>query len=300
MTDGLGTASPAARTVLSHERSAVSGPTDRAATRPFASTLDRAHVPLVGGNPVAASAAAASHIPLEEHNWLLRTLRADEYAAVRPHLERVRLTAGQRLASPAGGPAYVYFPQSGVVSILRRARDGSDVEVATVGAEGMSALTALPNDEPPCECLVRVEGVAHRVRDGALRALAREHGPLHAVVPRFSQYLFSQAAQSVVCARRHRVEQQCARWLLTMHDRLAGDEIALTHDLVAAVLGVRRASVSGAFAVLQRLRAVETGRGRVTVTDRAALEAASCECYHSLRNDLASLLGPLHRHVGPT
>lgn len=225
-------------------------------------------------------------------NHLLAALTPEEYAALAPYLDAVALTPGQRLGPPHESIPYVYFPLSGVVSILRRMTDGTEVEVGTVGREGMSALAVfLGGTEMPTECVVQLGGIAQRIRAGDLRALSREGGPLRDVLLCYTQYLFDQMAQAVACDRLHSLEQRAARWLLMAHHRVGAGAFALTHEHLARLLGVRRAGVSGAAEALRAVGAIAYRRGTVRILDAARLEAAACECYRVGRDDFDRLLG---------
>ena len=227
-----------------------------------------------------------------ERNWLLSALMPEEYLSLASCFETVELTAGQRLGPHHEPIPFVYFPQSGVVSMLKRMADGTEVEVSTVGAEGMSALAVfLGGDEMPTECVVQIAGAARRIAAADLQAVSREGAPLHEVLRCYTQYLFDQVAQSVACDRLHSVEQRCARWLLMTYERVGADALVLAQERLAALLGVRRASVSVAAEALQRSRAIVYSRGTVRIVDPARLETAACECYRATRDDFDRLLG---------
>jgi CRP-like cAMP-binding protein len=233
-------------------------------------------------------------------NRLLAALSPEEAAALGPYLETALLAPDQRLGSPHEPIAYVYFPRSGVVSIVKRMADGTEVEVGTVGSEGMTGLAVfLGGTEMPTECVVQIGGLAARIAAGDLQALSREGGPLREVLLCYTQYLFDQVAQSVACDRLHSLEQRCARWLLMTYDRVGAGEFALTQGQLARLLGVRRASVSVAAEALQRAGAIAYSRGKVRVLDRDRLEGAACECYRAVREDFDRLLGRAGRPRQP-
>lgn len=245
-----------------------------------------------------ASAAGAAASAPSERNWLLGALTAEEYAIVLPHFETVELTAGQRLGPAHEAIPYVYFPQYGVVSMVKRMRDGSEVEVGTIGYEGMTAVAVfLGGDVMPTSCVVQVGGAARRITARALQDVSGEGAPMRPILLCYTQYLFDQVAQSVACDRLHSLEQRCARWFLTTHDRLASDEFALTHEQLATLLGVRRAGVSVAAETLRKAGAITYMRGKVRVVDRERLLASACECYHTVREDFMRLLGRAGRVV---
>jgi CRP-like cAMP-binding protein len=241
----------------------------------------------------AAPDAQSWDVPHEqERNWLLSALTPGEYESLASCFETVTLSVGQRLGARLEPIPFVYFPQSGVVSILKRMADGTEVEVGTVGAEGMSALAVfLGGDEMPTECVVQVAGSASRISAADLQAASGQGAPLHEVLRCYTQYLFDQVLQSVACDRLHSVEQRCARWLLTTYDRVGASEFALTQEHLAALLGVRRAGISVAAEALRRDGAITYSRGKIRIIGPARLEAAACECYRVTHEDFDRLLG---------
>jgi CRP-like cAMP-binding protein len=232
---------------------------------------------------------------LGERNHLLRLLAAespDAHAAFVAGAERVELVHGAVLYAPHAPIAHAYFPQSAVCSIFMPMRDGRDVEVATVGHEGMVGLALfLAGVASPTLCVAQIPGEAVRVPADAFRAAAAPGGPLHSVMQRFAHYLFDQTAQTAGCNRLHPLEQRCARWLCMTHDRVGDSRFELTQEFLARMLGVRRAGVTVAAGHLQDAGHIRYRRGVVRVLDRAGLEAASCECYQADRADYARLLG---------
>lgn len=171
--------------------------------------------------------------------------------------------------------------------------DGRRVEVGTTGFEGMVGISAFLDSGPnPFECIVQLAGRGWRISTPAFQAAARPGSVLFRVMQCFVQYRYDQAAQAVACNRLHDVEARCARWLLMTHDRVRqAARFPLTHEFLAIMLGVRRASVSVAAEALRRAGYIDYRRGIVTVTDRGGLETASCECYHTDCADYARLLG---------
>jgi len=234
--------------------------------------------------------------PAAEQNYLLRLLDRESpalYEQMLPSMETVTLAVRDVLYAPGVPMSHVYFPQTSVCSIVKVMADGRKVEVGTVGNEGMTGLPILFGaDETSVECFVQVPGVAKRLSTAALRQAAVVDSPLHAILQRYVHYLFNQTAQLVACNRLHPVEQRCARWLLMTHDRVAGtDTFPLTHEFLAIMLGVRRAGVSVAAEALRRAGVIRYSRGRITVTDRPGLEAATCECYRMDRAEFDQRLG---------
>jgi CRP-like cAMP-binding protein len=186
---------------------------------------------------------------------------------------------------------YVHFPVSGVISLVIGTVNGATLEVAMVGNEGVIGLPVLFGTEStPISAVVQVPGEALRMGAPAFRAEVETYGPLVRNLHLHAQALLFQIAQSTACTHHHSVSQRCARWLLTAHDRVGDDEVALTQEALAQMLGVRRASVSAAAAKLQESGLIRYRRGIVTLVDRGALEQASCECYRIVKAEYDRLL----------
>ena len=225
-------------------------------------------------------------------NRLLAAIPPDEIALIAPHLERVELESRQLLSDAEQPIRHVHFIEHGIVSMLRVVGDGSGIETATIGREGMVGEAVFHGvDVTPEGAMVQVPSVAHRVRTDAFRELIPRLPTLQALLHRFSVYMFTFAAQNSGCNRKHAVEQRCARWLLIVQDRLESDDLGLTHDFISQMLGVRRASVTDTLAVLERRGLIRAGRNRITVTDRAGLEGAACECYRIIASASDRMLG---------
>ena len=224
-------------------------------------------------------------------NRLIGALSPAELARLRPHLEPVQLEQRTTLYDVDEVPIrYVYFPETCVVSLLNTLHRGGAVEVGTVGCEGMAGLPVfLSDNESPLRAIVQIPGMAARIEvEHFLRATAG--GQLHVLLLRYTQAFLTQVAQTAACNAAHLVEERCARWLLTTHDRVEGDSFPLTHEFLAFMLGVRRAGVTVAMQALQDRHLVRYGRGWVSIVDRAGLEAASCECYATVHAHYERLL----------
>ena len=220
----------------------------------------------------------------ESPNRLLSALPTAALEALRPRLERVELQQREALFEPDKPIPFVYFPVTTVVSLTNVLHDGGTVEIGTSGREGMAGLPVfLGDDAGTMRAFAQVPGTALRIEAAAFAELSKGPGPLHALMLRYTQAFLTQVVQTAACNGAHLVEQRCARWLLMTHDRVDGDEFPLTHEFLAFMLGVRRAGVTLAMGGLQDARLVRYVRGRVTVTDRAGLERASCECYQVVR-----------------
>jgi len=213
-------------------------------------------------------------------NRLLAALPAAELSRLEPHLKQVDLPFKQVLLDPGQRIVDLYFPLSGIVSTVKEFDNGDIIEVATIGNEGMygnSVVLDVPIEAS--KVLVQVAGTALRMQADLLLKLLEDCPTLRRTLLRYSQALFHQVAQNAACNRAHEVNERCARWLLMSQDRVGGDRFTLTQEFMAQMLGVHRPTVSVAAGILQKAGIITFTRGNITVLDRAALEAASCECY---------------------
>jgi CRP-like cAMP-binding protein len=241
---------------------------------------------MTAGPPLDPQASAPGR------NRLLRAVPAGERALLLPHLELVALEPLQRLADVGEPIRHVYFPETGVISLVSRLADGTCIENGTVGYEGMAGFPLVLRVEwTPSMVQGEVPGTSWRLDAGTFRELLTALPALEALLRRYVVYFFAQVSQSLACNSLHAIEQRCARWLLMTHDRVPGDEFLLTHDILAQMLAVRRASVSQAADALRARGFIQYTRGRVTVSDRAGLEGAACECYGIVRGHRDRLLG---------
>jgi CRP-like cAMP-binding protein len=235
--------------------------------------------------------AANGTDPAPPRNRLLAALPREEWDRIRPRAERVRLELREVLFEPNRPMSHVYFPEDGIVSILGLMDDGSAVETGTVGNEGMVGVPVfLGAMQMAGQAFAQIPGDAWRMPAAALREEVRRGSPLASLVGRYTQALFTLVAQSSACNRMHPVEQRCARWLLLTHDRVGGDTFELTQLFLSQMLGVRRATVNEAATALQERGLIEYRRGRITIVDRPALEAAACACYAIIRAEFTRML----------
>ena len=225
-------------------------------------------------------------------NHLLALLPANERALIEPHLERVAGKSGDVLAEPGAEFRYVYFPENCVISVVNPT-DAGVVEVGTVGNEGMAGLSVfLDVGALPSRTIVQVPGMMQRMRASAFNDTTNRQPAMRQLLLRYTHAFLVQVQQTASCNRMHAIEHRCARWLLMTHDRVGGaDSFMLTHEFLAIMLGVRRAGVTVAAGVLQRLGLIAYSRGKVTVLDRTGLEQASCECYGIVRAHFEKVLG---------
>jgi CRP-like cAMP-binding protein len=229
---------------------------------------------------------------MDERNGLLRMLSDDDYAAFRRELTAEPLHVDATLIEADVAITDVYFPHSGVCSVIAEAQNDGMIEVGTIGCEGFIGLPVLLGaDVMPYRTIVQIEGHAWQMPAETFRGLLEEGAGVQRLFLRFAQYYSDQLAQGVACNRLHTLEERCARWLLMTHDRVAGDRFDLKQEYLALMLGVRRAGVSVAMGVLQSAGILQYARGHIFIRDRARLEEASCSCYHITRSAYQRLLG---------
>lgn len=224
-------------------------------------------------------------------NRLLAALPADDLEFLVPHLELVQLELHAQLFASELPIRHVYFPETAVISMVSRLKDGRTVEVGTAGFEGMAGLSVfLAQDTSTLDAFAQIAGAAHRMESSTFVRLAAESAPLHRMLLRYSQAFLTQVAQTAACNGTHLVTERCARWLLMMRDRVDSDEFPITHEFLAFMLGVRRAGVTVTLRDLQNAGLIAYTRGRISILDGIALEATSCECYRVVRAHFDRLL----------
>ena len=225
-------------------------------------------------------------------NRILSALPPEEYERILPDLKEVHLKFRVSLHEPGDRMPYVYFPNIGVISTLTVLEDGSAVEIATIGNEGMTDVSVfLGLEESDSRLLVQVPGSAMRMESRRFREHVEQTPVLRTLLGYYTVSMLALVAQSAACNRMHPLIERCARWLLMTHDRVDADEFPLTHEFLSTMLGVRRPSVSVAAKALQAAGFITYHRGKVTVLGRPGLEAASCECYRLIRERFDRLPG---------
>lgn len=230
---------------------------------------------------------------LTRTNRLLGALPVEDHQRLQGQFHVRELARKQDLSEPGSPIDEVYFPVDAVTSILTRMDEGPSVEIATIGNEGLVGLAAAwgaTTMNPREFATVQVPGQVVSMDARSFREELDRRGALASLVERYTQAFFSQVAQQVACNGLHSIEKRCARWLLLTHDRVGADEFPMTHEYLAQMLGVRRASVTVTAGILQKAGFVEFNRARVTVVDRAGLEGAACECYGVTREVYERLL----------
>jgi CRP-like cAMP-binding protein len=217
--------------------------------------------------------------PFADNRILSRLPRAD-YERLRTRLEAVRLPRGRVLFDEGDAPTHAYFLTGGMASLLAAAGDGSTVQVAMVGGEGVVGVPALLGvGLVPYRVVVQLPATAKRISAAALKAEFNRGGPLHDLLLRYLHTLITQVTQSALCNRYHTIEQRLCRWLLISRDRARSDTLELTQESLAHMLGSQRTGVTGAAVALQRRGLIGYRRGRINVLDVRGLEGTSCECY---------------------
>jgi CRP-like cAMP-binding protein len=225
-------------------------------------------------------------------NRLLAALPGEVYDHLVTSLELVLLTLKQILYQPNSAIPYVYFPLNMVTSLVTIMQDGQSVEVATIGNEGMVGVPVFLGAETISgEAFTQVPGEAVRMQAEVFRDEVTRTGPLQDLLLRYTQTLFTQIAQTVACNRLHSIEQRCARWLLMTQDRVRAAQFPLTQEFLSQMLGVRRAGVSEVASRLQAAQLIRYSRGVITILNRQALEAVSCECYAVIKQEYDRMLG---------
>ena len=229
------------------------------------------------------------HDPHQNH--LLAALPADEYARLLPDLEWVQMPLGHVLYEPGVQMRHVYFPTTAIVSLLYVMEDGASAEIAVVGNEGVVGVSLFMGGESTTSrAVVQSDGHAYRLKAQLLKDEFFRAGPMQRLLLRYTQALLTQMAQTAVCNRHHSLDQQFCRWLLLSLDRLSSNELVMTQELIANMLGVRREGVTEAAGNVQRAGLIQYNRGRITVLDRPGLEARACECYAVVKKEFDRLL----------
>ncbi len=224
-------------------------------------------------------------------NQLLAQLPEKVWQHWLPHLEPVELPLGKVLYESGGALSHVYFPTSSIVSLLYVMQDGASAEIAVVGYEGIVGISLFMGGETtPSRALVQSAGSGFQLKASLLMNEFNMSGPLLHLLLRYTQALITQMAQTAVCNRHHTLDQQLCRWLLLSLDRLRSNELVMTQELIANMLGVRREGVTEAAGRLHRAGLISYQRGHITVLNRAELEARVCECYAVVKQEYDRLL----------
>ncbi len=236
-------------------------------------------------------AATIPPLPSPRQNRLLSALPAETYARIAPSLELIPLPLGEVIYEPGGPIRHAWFPTTAVVSLNYVMENGASAEIAGVGNEGMVGVALfLGGNTTPSRATVCTGGHGYRLKAQLLLEEFNRAGPMMRLLLRYTQAMLTQVSQTAVCNRHHSMEQQMSRWLLLALDRLPTQEVVITQELIAGMLGVRREGITETAGNLQRAGLISYHRGHITVLDRAGLEAHACECYQVVRKELGRLL----------
>lgn len=237
------------------------------------------------------------HTPRDSH--LLAALPKEDYERLLPHLEPVALPRGCVVHQAGDRESCLYFLTAGLVSRVGMTHDGAAAEFAITGREGVIGVASfLGGGSSPSKAVVLRKGFAYRLGGAPLKHELERDGPLWHLLLRYTEALIAQTGQVAVCNRYHSLEQQLCRWILSCLDRLASNELLMTQDLIARLLGVRRQAVTHAAGKLREKGLIRYSRGRIAVLDRARLEAHVCECYAVVKREYDRLLPECARPEG--
>ena len=229
------------------------------------------------------------HRPSQNH--LLAALPTTEFERLAPHLELVTMPLGEMLYEPGGQLAHAYFPTTAIVSLHYVMESGASAESAGVGNEGVVGVSLFMGGETtPSSAVIQTAGHAYRLAGLFLKEEFNRSGLMQRLLLRYTQALLTQMSQTAACNRHHSVEQQLCRWLLLTLDRLPSNELIMTQELVASMLGVRREGITEAAGQLQRAGFISYRRGHIAVLDRSGLETRACECYSVVKKEVSRLL----------
>jgi len=232
---------------------------------------------------------ASPHSPKQNH--LLAALPEADYEHLLPDLELTPMPLGWAVYESGSRLSYLYFPTTAIVSLLYVMESGASAEIAITGNEGLVGISLFMGGEStPSRAVVQSAGNGYRLKASTLKKEFALGGRLHYLALRYTQALITQMAQTAVCNRHHALEQQLCRWLLMSLDRLPGNELLMTQELIANMLGVRREGVTEAAGKLQHEGLIHYSRGHITVLDRPALERRVCECYGVVKHEYDRLL----------
>ncbi|PKL75444.1 MAG: Crp/Fnr family transcriptional regulator [Candidatus Melainabacteria bacterium HGW-Melainabacteria-1] len=224
-------------------------------------------------------------------NHLLAAIPEDEFNRISPMLERVHLALGEIISEAGSKTHFIYFPTTAIVSLLNVLDDGSTAEIAVVGREGIIGIAIFMGGASMLSrALVQSEGAAYRMPGDLLKREFDRNPAMQHLFMRYIMALLAQMAQTAICNRDHSIDQQLSRWLLLSIDRLSGNVLNMTQELIADMLGVRREGVTEAARKLQDAGLISYSRGCLTVLDRPGLEARVCECYEVVKDEFERLL----------
>ena len=230
------------------------------------------------------------HHSVASNNQLFSAFPIEIQTFFAPHLQKIPLPLGKVLYESGDTLNHVYFPIDGIVSLLSSMESGASAEIAVIGNEGVVGVAVFMGGESmPNRAVVQSAGEAYRLKSSLLMQAFNQDRGLRYLLLRYTLTIIAQMAQTAVCNRHHSIEQQLCRWLLLSLDRLPGNKLIMTQELIANLLGVRREGITEAAGKLQKLGVIEYRRGHITVLDRSKLELLSCECYAVVKNETERL-----------
>jgi CRP-like cAMP-binding protein len=232
-----------------------------------------------------------------DQNHLLAALPATELERLKPHLELMHMPLGDVLCESGGRLPYVYFPTSTIISLHYILENGASSEIAGVGNEGMLGISLFMGGEStPSWATVQTAGYGYRMKAALLLQEFNQGGPVQRLLLRYTQVLITQISQTAVCNRHHTIEQQLCRWLLLTLDRLNSEELVMTQELIASMLGVRREGITEAAGKLQQAGIIRYRRGHITVLDQIGLKTHVCECYDVVKKEFDRLFRDVRKY----
>jgi len=233
-------------------------------------------------------------------NYLLAALPTAEFERIVTHLELIAMPLGEVLYESSGQLQHVYFPTTAIVSMHYVMENGASSEIAGVGNEGVLGISLfMGGNTTPSRAIVQTAGHGYQLKARLLMEEFNRGGAMQHLLLRYTQALMTQVSQTAVCNRHHAVEQQLCRWLLLTLDRLPSNELTMTQELIASMLGVRREGITEAAGHLQQAGCIRYRRGHITVLDRSGLESRVCECYAVVKNEHDRLLCDVRNRQGP-
>jgi CRP-like cAMP-binding protein len=239
----------------------------------------------------------AGHTPNQNH--LLAALPAEIFERISPHLELISMPLGEVLYESGGELQHVYFPTTAILSLHYVMENGATAEIAGVGNEGVLGISLfMGGNTTPSRATVQTAGWGYRLKGRLMMEEFNRAGPMMRLMLRYTQALITQMSQTAVCNRHHSVEQQLCRWLLLTLDRLPSNELTMTQELIAGMLGVRREGITEAAGNLQRAGLISYRRGHITVLERSGLETRACECYNVVKKEFHRLLSDVQNRRG--
>ncbi len=228
---------------------------------------------------------------LKNRNHIFEAMPTNEWERLLPLIETIELPLGKVLYEPGTKMSHVIFPSSAIVSLLYALENGSSAEIAVVGNEGVVGISIFMGGESTSSrAVVQSAGVGYKIKSSMLLDEFNRGGPIMHLLLRYTQALITQMSQTAVCNRHHSLDQQLCRWLLLSADRLTGNELIMTQELIANMLGVRREGVTEAALKIQKAGLIQYARGHITILDRHGLERRTCECYQVVKTEYDRLL----------